>query len=32
MASGKELNDPKPVFPDGHPASGKDADGKAHGK
>lgn len=30
MTSGKELNDPKPVFPDGHPSTGKNLDGSPH--
>lgn len=32
MASGKPLKDPKGNFPDGHPASGKNADGTPHKK
>lgn len=32
MASGKELSDKKPIFPAGHPASGKDLAGTPHPK
>ncbi len=32
MASGKKLNGSKGKFPDGHPASGKNADGTPHKK
>lgn len=32
MASGNKVKDPKPQFPDGHPSSGRNADGKAHTK
>ena len=32
MASGKPLNDPKGVFPPGHPSTGTNADGTPHVK
>ena len=30
MASGKNLNDSKGIFPDGHPSTGKDTNGSPH--